>query len=251
MKTLLTFIIVVCSLTIGFSQTTISNRRVNNSSFELTSQIRRERQAHYTTRYGDVSYQNALKLYGTSIGVDLGFKKPLKNNCFIKPSIGYYKFHIGRIADHEIPSRAYPPSRFRPIKYRPDSLPLGYSTDKYFYENLSLAIAGGRNLRLHKNLALTTELNFTYLATFSQHYNITYGSSRDYHTNNKGYFGYLIDYKIGMQKEFGSWYLAFNLIIPVYKEWRKDVVFLEDRNERIHTLVGGCGISLTIGKFVK
>ncbi|HEV8079675.1 MAG TPA: hypothetical protein VGP43_03110 [Chitinophagaceae bacterium] len=213
----------------------------------MTTQVRREKQADYTTRFGTVSYQNTLQLYGTSIGFDIGYKQILKGSWFVRPSIGFYKFSVDKITNYRIPARPNDPASYRPIDYRPDSTPLGYSTSKYHYKNFSLGIAVGKGFSLNKNFALTTDLNFTYLATFSQHYKIEKG----YTTTNNKRLGYLVDYNVGVQKEFRNIYLASCLIIPIYKKWKNDAVFLENPNDKVDIWFGGYGLSFTVGKFLK
>lgn len=219
----------------------------NKQSLELSTQIRQEKQADYITRFGTVSYQNDLKLYGTSIGVDLGYKRVLNGAWFIKPSIGYYRFTVDKITNNRIPARPNDPTSYRPIDYRPDSLPIGYSTSKYYYNNIAFGLAFGKDFYLNKNLSLTTDLAFTYLTTFSQHYKVGSGYTT---TNNKS-LGYLFDYRIGVQKELKKLYLTANLILPLYKEWKQDQVFLENPSNKVDTWFGGYGLALTLGKYIR
>lgn len=225
----------------------VYSQTLNKHSVELTAQIRREQQANYTTRFGTVSYQNALQLYGTSIGFDIGYKQIRNNGWFVRPSIGYYKFSVDKIINDQLPARANDPASHRPINYRPDSIPLGYSTSKYHYNNLALAIAFGKVFPMSKNFSLITDLGFTYLISFSQHYKVGKG----YRTTNTRNLGYLFDYRVGFQKEVRNLYLATNLIIPFYKEWKKDAVFLENSTDKVSDWFGGYGLSFTIGKFLK
>ncbi len=218
----------------------------NKQSFELTAQLRREKQADYISQFGTVFYQNAMQLHGTSIGFDLGYKY-FFGGWFIKPSIGYYKFSVDKITNFRIPARPNDPARYRQIDYRPDSTPFGYSTSKYHYNNIEGRLALGKMFYLDKNLSLTIDLAFTYLTTFSQYYKVGDG----YTTANNKSLGYLVDYRIGMQKDFGKLYLTTNLILPLYKKWKQDQVFLENPNDKVETWFGGYGLALTIGKYVR
>jgi hypothetical protein len=209
--------------------------------------VRREKQGDYVTQFGTVSYQNALKLCGTSIGFDLGFKEILKNGWFIKPSIGYYRFTVDKITNNRIPARPNDPTEYRPIDYRPDSTLMGYSTSRYFYNNLALVFTGGKTFYLNKNFWLTTDLAFSYLTTFSQHYEVGKG----YTTSNNKSLGYLFDYRVGVQREFEDLFFKINFILPVYKEWKQDKVFLEEPNSKVETWLGGYGFGVTIGKYLR
>jgi hypothetical protein len=225
----------------------VYSQTLKKQSLELTAQIRREMLADYTTQFGTVSYQNALQLYGTSFGFDLGYKRTCKGDWFIKPSIGYHKFTVDKITNNRIPARPNDPSRYRPIDYRTDSIPIGYSTSKYHYNNIAFGIAFGKAFYLNNNLSLATDFAFTYLTTFSQHYKVRNG----YTTTNNKRLGYLIDYRIGVQREFKNLFLTTNFTLPLYKQWRQDKVFLENPDSKVDTWFGGYGLALTIGKYLR
>jgi len=74
---------------------------------------------------------------------------------------------------------------------------------------------------------------------------------KSYKTTNNQALGYLVDYKAGVQKEFRNIYLASSLIIPVYKKWKKDAIFLENPNDKVGIWFRGYGLSITLGKFLK
>jgi hypothetical protein len=229
-----------------FSTCFVHSQAVTRQSLELTTQVRREKQAEYTTQFGTVSYQNALQLYGTSVGFDLGYRRTV-NEWFIKPSIGYYRFSVDKIINDRIPVWFTGTSNYRPIDYRPDSIPFGYSTGKYHYNNIALGLAFGRSFILNKNLSITTDLSFTYLTTFSQHYKVGNGFT----TKNNKSLGFLFDYRIGVQKELKNLVLTTNFILPLYKEWRQDKVFLENPNSKVNRWFDGYGFALTIGKYLR
>jgi hypothetical protein len=94
---------------------------------------------------------------------------------------------------------------------------------------------------------LTTDLTFTYLTTFSQHYNAENG----YTTTNNKRLGYLFDYRIGVQRDFKKHYLATKFILPLYKQWRQDKVFLENPNSKLEKWFGGYGLALTVGRYLR
>ena len=165
----------------------------------------------------------------------------------MRPSVGFYKFAVHRITNHRIPAWTNDPTHYRPIDYRPDSTPIGYATSKYHYNNVSFGLALGKAFYLKENLSLTTDLAFAYLITFAQHYNVENG----YKTTNKKSLGYLFDYRIGVQREFNNYFLTTNFVLPLYKEWRQDEVFLENPDSKIDTWFGGYGLALTIGKYLR
>jgi hypothetical protein len=224
----------------------VFSQGLKKQGLELTGQLRREKQADYTTRFGNTSSQNNLQLYGTSTGFDIGYKRILDANWFVKPSVGFYKFSVDKIINR-IPEFSNEEVDHRPIRPWSDSILLAMSTNNYFYNNLALGIAFGKLFSTGNNWMINTNLGFTYLHSFSQHYDI----GKDFRTTNNRNLGFLFDYKIGVQKEFKNLYLATNIILPVYKKWKLDAVFLENLNDKTDVWFGGYGLSLTIGKFLK
>jgi hypothetical protein len=223
-----------------------NSQKPKSPGIELSFQPRYDKQAAYTTRFGNVSYQNVLQLFGTSIRAGFSYKKPLKNSWFLKPFAGYYRFDIDKITNNRIPASQNDPSKFRPINYLPDSLPRGYSTKSYHYNTFAFGLAIGKDFYLDKNYTIIADFDFTYLFTYSQHYE----TGKGYTTNVSKGFGYLIDSRIGIKRDFRKIYLASAFVLPIYKEWKKDAVFLENPNENLHNLFGGYGLLLAIGKYL-
>lgn len=221
---------------------------LNKQSLELNLQLRREKQADYITRFGDVSYQNHLRLYGTNVGAGVGYNI-VNGSLSIKPSIGYYRFSIDKIVNDRIPAWPLGTSKFRPIDFSPDSTLILYSTSKYHYNNLALGLSFGKAFDLKENLSATTQLAFTCLVSFSQHYWVD-GLKKGFTTTNIKSFGYLLDYKIGFRKEYTGMYLTTNFVLPLYKYCKQDKIFLEDPNHGTSTWLGGCGLSIGIGKYL-
>ncbi len=148
---------------IGYSfSTSASSQIFRSKSLELSTLVRHELQGHFITQYGSLPYLTDLKLAGTSIGADLGYKMLFRKSWYIIPSIGYYKFTVDDIINNSIPAYPLGTRRYRTIDYHPDSTPLGYSTRKYHYNNLSLGIALGKEFIINNKFQVTADMSFNY-----------------------------------------------------------------------------------------
>ena len=225
----------------------VSSQILNSKSLELSFHVRHEIQGHFTSQYGTLPYKTDLKLSGTSIGVDFGYKMLFKKNWYIIPSIGYYKFTVDDITNKSTPAAPWGTTKYRSIDYRPDSTPLGYSTQKYHYNNLSLGIALGKEFKLNRKYQFTAEMCFNYLFNYSQKYSI---GQVIYSTSTKHNLGYLVTGRLGINKTFKKICIGTNLLLPVYKQIKKDKVLLDNPADKFDKWFGGYGFSLKVGKLL-
>ncbi|HET7118396.1 MAG TPA: hypothetical protein VFI29_18005 [Hanamia sp.] len=216
----------------------------SKSFLELSFHVRNEIQGHFISQYGTLPYKTDLKLSGTSLGVDLGYKMLFRKGWYIIPSIGYYKFEVDDITNKSIPATPFGTTKYRSIDYRPDSIPIGYSTKKYHYNNLSLGIALGKEFMLNSKCQFTTDISFNYLLNYSQRYSV---GQAIYSTNTKKDLGYLVTGRLGANRTFKKIYIGANLLIPVYKEISKDKVLFDNPDEKFDKWFGGYGFLLKIG----
>jgi len=212
---------------------------------ELTFHVRHEIQGRFISQYGTLPYKTDLKLSGTSIGVDFGYKLLFRKGWYIIPSIGYYKLKADDITNISIPESPFGTRKYRSIDYRPDSTPIGYSTQKYHYNNLSLGIALGKEIMLNSNYQFTADMSFNYLLNYSQKYSI---GQLIYSTNTKKNLGYLVSGRLGINRTFKKFYIGTNLLLPVYKQFKKDKVLLDNPDEKFDKWFAGYGFLLRIGK---
>lgn len=222
---------------------------VKTKSLELSINVRHELHEHSITQYGTFPYLTDLKLAGTSLGADFGYKMQFNKGWYIIPSIGYYKFTIDDIENKSIPPLPWAGTRnSRFIDYRPDSTSLGYSTQKYNYNNLSLGLALGKEFSLNSKYQITTDILYNHLISYSQKYyigNVTYSSQENYS------FGMLATGRLGVKRTFKKLYVGTSLLFPIYKQFRKDKILYDDPNERVYKWFGGYGLSFRFGKYLK
>ena len=209
---------------------------------------RYEKQADYTTRFGDRSYTNNTKLWGKSFGFNIGYIASLYRHLNAKASIGYYNLGIDKI-------RQTTPFNLiatgRNINYRHPSgiLPL-FATNRYHYDNVNITTGLAYEIPVAKKLSFMVGGEFTYLLTFSQLYHITYDNIR-YRTNSVRTLGFAAISHIGALEKFNKNknYISPKILFPVYQQLRGDRVFGEDNSMKINKWANGIGLSVAMGKY--
>jgi hypothetical protein len=93
--------------------------------------------------YPEISFNYAgrystdyLKMKGESWGIDLNYKYALDNSINLKAGLGYFRYSFNKLENY---NSLFGNSNIRPIDY-PSFNNLGYYTDAYFYNSLSLNI---------------------------------------------------------------------------------------------------------------
>jgi hypothetical protein len=92
-------------------------------------------QGRYSSQFGNVSYINNLKLYGTDLGFEVDYKRLLYGKTFIKIGLGYLEFAVNNIYNEAGIGNTTLTSNARPINY-PSNTFILYSTTKYHYNAL-------------------------------------------------------------------------------------------------------------------
>jgi hypothetical protein len=236
MKLLLSILFLSISLN-TLSQ--ISNRKGNIefSFFHIYN-----KQAEYSSQFGDVSYKNNLKLYGSDFGIKLDYKKLLSDNTFIKVGGGYLDFGINKIQNKTVNSNLLIKSTARPIKY-PSPVFILYSTSKYHYHNLFYYLGLQKEFSI-SSCVFFISLDYFHAYKISQKYFIP-GIDNYYKTNYKGSFGDFFNVDFGLKK-YHLEKLSFEpaLILPIYKSCQLDTNFKENPSSRINNWLNGIGISI-------
>ncbi len=132
----------------------------------------------------------------------------------------------------------------RPINY-PIPIFILYTTPKYYYNNLLFHIALERQFPVSPTLSLFAGLDYLHANSISQKYFIS-GPRIYYTTANRGSFGDFFNLSLGISQKLGSISFAPALVLPVYKSWRQDVVFLENPNTKINNWGNGIGFMLSV-----
>lgn len=220
-----------------------------NNSLELDIIGRYDKHADYTTRFGDRSYTNDIKLWGKSFGLSFNYNRSLYKHLKGKIGIGYYNLGIDKI-------RQTTPFNIiatgRNINYRHPSgiLPL-FATNKYHYDNLNFTLGLAYDKPIAKKVDLLIGGDFNYLYTFSQLYHITYDDIR-YRTNNGRTQGFAANTFFGLLRKFhtNKYYLNPKIVVPIYQQLWGDEAFGEDQSVKMQKWFNGVGISLAIGKYL-
>jgi hypothetical protein len=105
----------------------------------------------------------------------------------------------------------------------------------------------GKELVINSNFHFTSDLLFNYLRDYSQKY---YIGQTMYSVNSGNTFGYLLAGRFGINRTLGNFYIGTNILIPVYKQFRKDKVLFDNPKDKAHQWFGGYGLSLRIGRYL-
>ena len=201
-------------------------------------------QGKYTSQFGNVSYTNNLKLYGTNLGFKIDYKRLLYGKTYFKAGLGYMEFAVDKIENESGSGNAATNNDSRPINY-PSPVFILYSTTKYHYNTLLYHLGVERQFSVSHDLLLFAGLDYFYASSLSQKYYIpkiqTY-----YNTHNENGLGSLFNLNLGVSIKFGNFSFLPSLVIPVYKIWKQDIVLYENPNSTISNWGNGIGISLSI-----
>jgi|GEM_PF-1648016 len=215
-----------------------------DKSFGVELITRYDRHANYETNYAGRVYNDHYKLWGTSFGANIFFKKQIRQ-VYLNIAVGYYRLGIDKI-EGTPPFNIPGVSTARNIDYT-DGTNLLYSTTQYHYNNFSLAIGLTKQFRLGKTTSLELGGDLVGYYSLSQKYRL-FDGPKYYTTNNKKPWEYGVNLKIGLLKTLGRFYIEPTILIPIYQKLKGDRVFYEDPKMDIEKWFNGIGLSLTIGR---
>lgn len=216
-------------------------------SVEISILARHDRHADYVSNFGGRAYNDTNKLYGISYGINIGFRQPVSKSIFAYFSVGYYRLRIDKIKG-SMPFNAPGIRTARNIiNVDDDSTRLGYGTNKYHYNNLSLTIGLSKIFPLKENLKFEVSAEGIGYYSFSQGYNL---NNYHYSTKNSKPLEFGINTSIGLLKEQNKFYFRPALLIPIYQNLKGDSVFYEDRNMNISKWFNGIGLIIRIGRYL-
>jgi hypothetical protein len=196
------------------------------------------KQGEYSSQFGNVSYSNNLKLYGTDIGFKVDYKRMIYDKMFAKIGLGIMRFAVNKI-DNATPSTK---SNARPIDY-PSNVFILYSTTKYHYNNIFYHLGLEKQFNLAPNLFLFAGADYFHAFTFSQKYYIP-AAGAYYKTSRRGDYGDFFNLDFGIIKKWKEMSIAPGLILPIFKKWKQNIAFKEDPTKSVSNWGGGIGISL-------
>lgn len=217
-------------------------------SFELSLMSRYDRHANYVTNFAGRSYNDTMQLSGLSSGISIQLRKPLSPSYSIYLGVGYYRLGIDKIKSN-MPF-GFPGVRTgRTISNEDDdSTRLGYSTSKYYYNNVAFTLGMSKLFSLKNRIKLDIGAEGVGYYSFSQGYKLTNGYN--YSTTNAKPLEFGINGTIGVLKEYNKFYIRPALILPIYQNLKGDKVFYEDKNMNIAKWFSGVGLTLRLGKYI-
>lgn len=200
-------------------------------------------QGKYTSQFGNVSYSNNLKLYGPDLAFKVDYKRMIYDKMFAKIGAGFMRFAINKIDNETVTTK----SNARPIDYHSDVFIL-YSTTKYHYNNFFYHLGLEKQFSLSSNLFLFSGVDYFHAFTFSQKYYIP-AVGKYYKTKHHSDFGNYYNLDFGIMKKWEKFSIAPALILPVFKQWKQNIVFKEDPTKSVSNWGGGIGFSLNVSYY--
>jgi hypothetical protein len=220
----------------------------STNSLELSFFSRYDRHANYTTRWGERSYRDAIKLWGPSYRLQFHYLHPVSKILKAGVGIGYSKLGVDNVRA-STPSFRNVPSRNINYTFPSGIRPL-VSTDKYHYNNFIFSAGLQYEQGISEKLSLTAGTDFNYMYTFSQFYHIPFGNI-DYRTNRSRPLGFGVNASIGFLRKVLSdrFYINPAFILPLYQQLNGDEVFREAESVKMRKLLYGAGLSIAIGRY--
>lgn len=200
-------------------------------------------QGEYSSRFGNVSYLNNLKLYGVDEGFKVDYKRMIYDKMFVKIGAGFMRFAINKIDN----ATANTKSNARPIDY-PSYIFILYSTTKYHYNNFLYHLGLEKQFSLSPDLFLFAGADYFHAFTLSQKYYIP-AAGIYYKTRHQGDFGDFFNLDFGIIKKWKKFSLAPVLVLPVLKKWKQDIIFKEDPTKSVSNWDNGIGFSLNVSYY--
>jgi hypothetical protein len=205
-----------------------------NSQIEINLYLRWDSYPKFNYAINSVS-TNSVKINGCSFGIDFAYKIPIRNRLYLKTGLGYYKYAFNKIDDVNSLFNSSPDnSRIVDGYILPGNITpsIIFSTDRYWYNTISLNIGIERHINLQKKMLLVLGASFSKYYTFSQNYHITYPSpgGDNYKQKNGRYFGFGGKIHIGLQKQVKKTSLRPTIILPIYDSWKLDKMFPQEEN---------------------
>ncbi|MCW3117735.1 MAG: hypothetical protein JWM28_1817 [Chitinophagaceae bacterium] len=217
----------------------------SGSRLEINPFIRTDAYSKFSYQTGGIT-RDEVTIKGTSWGLNLSYKIPLKNNFSVKAGLGYYRYSFNKI-DHL--NTTFGHSDKRIIGY-PSTYYLLFATNKYWYNTVSVNTALERAFIIKNNTQVIGGLNLSNHITYSQYYHIPVdypvGPKHGRYTRNKiRYFGTSANVYFSLVQKIGNIQIGPSFIIPVYDTWKQDYVFPEEYDSGTRSKwLRGIGIGL-------
>jgi hypothetical protein len=219
----------------------------SKKSIEFSVIGRYDRHANYVSNFAGRAYNDTNKLYGTSYGANITYRKNINHNFSVSMGIGYYRLNVDRIKG-SMPFNSPGTRTSRSIDYDDGSTNLLYSTSKYRYNNLVVTAAVNKMVPVTDRWFLDLGAEAIGYYSLSQSYQLFDGPDR-YTTHNAKPFEFGANLTLGFLKEYDLFYFRPALMLPVYQHLKGDRVFYENRNMNISKWFNGAGLILRIGKY--
>lgn len=233
------FVIGIFHFTVAFAQ--------NKKFIEFSSTVRYDRHGKYVSNFAGRAYNDTTSLHGMSYGASIQYRRELVKDLSVYLGIGYYRLGIDKIRGN-MPFGAPGTRTGRNVDYDDGMTNLLYSTTKYHYNNLALALGFTKSFPLNKQLDFEIGAEGIGYYSYSQRYDLNEGY-RIYTARNPKKLEFGTNLLLGVCKDFNRFYLRPALLVPLYQNLKGDKFFYEDENLNIRKWFNGIGFSVRIGKY--
>ena len=171
-----------------------------------------------------------VNIKGTSTGINLGYKMPLSQTVYLKPSIGYYKYSFSNILRE---NTTFGTSNSRNINFISPLL-IPFFSDKYYYNCLAINIGLEKLFTLRNDFYSNVGFQLNNYLTFSQNYHLTSNpeGSQNFKKNKKEYFGSSGLFNVNILKKVKDVSFGPSLMFPLFDFWKTDETFQEETNSQ-------------------
>lgn len=214
-----------------------------NKEIEINPYVRFDKFPQFSYNYGGRYTTDFLKMTGNSYGLHLSYKYGLKKHFFLKAGLGYLKYKFDNLNNTNSLTGK---SHARPIDFVSPLL-IGYSTNKYHYNNIMMSTGIDKEFALNKGFKISASFDLTAYYTYSQYYHLTFKTfdgNQNFNKNNATLFGFSGTISTGITKQLNNLQIGPAIILPIFDSWRNDTVFLEDDKKGKNKWLNGVGVGI-------
>ncbi len=209
------------------------------SSFELCPFYRFDWYPEFAYNYQGRASTDNLKMSGQCFGIDANYRLPISKNYGLITGIGYNRLSFSNMTNT---NSQFGKSNARPLKV-PSLNNLGYYTDRYSYNNISIAFGLNRSHKINHSLSLNTGITFKNWFTLSQNYHLTYQDVQVFKNKKITTIAQSAEFNISMLKQYNKFRIGPRLILPVFTNLKKDDIFRETNGGFTSKWFSGLGLS--------
>jgi hypothetical protein len=212
---------------------------------EFNPYVRFDKYPQFSKVFNGPQSTDHITMNGTSVGLNIAYKIPIKKSILLKPGIGYFEYSFNNV---EKDNTRFGKSTGRDIDIvSPVYIP--FFTDKYKYNTIMANIGFEKLFNCKRNTQVVTGINWNNYYAISESYHLTYNpeGSKNYGKNNNRYFGSSVYIDVSVIKKFQKIRIGPSLILPVFDNWKTDSIFPGETNSGSRSKwLNGIGLGISV-----